>query len=94
MGIWSLKRVAETIRNMGIPGEREINNLATWIWEEGMSFPQSRETNLTSEEEKKIHALLEKISNREPVQYVVGHAWFYGIKLKVTSDVLIPRPET
>lgn len=24
----------------------------------------------------------------------MGHTWFYGLKLKVTSAVLIPRPET
>jgi release factor glutamine methyltransferase len=30
----------------------------------------------------------------EPVQYVLGHADFYGLRLAVTPDVLIPRPET
>ena len=31
---------------------------------------------------------------REPVQYVLGHADFYGLRLTVTPSVLIPRPET
>lgn len=30
----------------------------------------------------------------EPVQYVVGSADFYGLRLTVTPAVLIPRPET
>jgi release factor glutamine methyltransferase len=30
----------------------------------------------------------------EPLPYVLGHWEFYGLDFKITSDVLIPRPET
>lgn len=30
----------------------------------------------------------------EPVAYILGYRWFYGVKLHVTPAVLIPRPET
>lgn len=35
-----------------------------------------------------------RICSGEPVQYVLGAALFYGGCIKVTPDVLIPRPET
>ena len=30
----------------------------------------------------------------EPLAYLVGSAWFYDLEFNVTSDVLIPRPDT
>lgn len=40
---------------------------------------------------KKAVKRLEKF---EPIQYVIGEAYFKGLRLKVTADTLIPRPET
>ncbi|MFV0379674.1 MAG: peptide chain release factor N(5)-glutamine methyltransferase [Anaerorhabdus sp.] len=37
---------------------------------------------------------MQRILNHEPVQHVVGYSWFYGYKILVNKDVLIPRPET
>ena len=37
---------------------------------------------------------IDRIRTGEPVQYVVGYTWFYGLQLHVSPDVLIPRHET
>lgn len=44
--------------------------------------------------EGKIAEVTERLLHDEPVQYIFGVADFYGMKLKVTPDTLIPRPET
>ncbi|MDE6261958.1 MAG: hypothetical protein K2M09_01455 [Muribaculaceae bacterium] len=38
--------------------------------------------------------ILERLRGGEPLQYLLGHARFYGMTLQVTPAVLIPRPET
>ena len=38
--------------------------------------------------------LIERAARREPIAYLVGEKEFYSLRLKVTPDVLIPRPET
>lgn len=35
-----------------------------------------------------------RMASGEPLQYVLKEAWFYGRRFNVSSDVLIPRPET
>lgn len=37
---------------------------------------------------------IKRLLQHEPIQYVVGHAWFYGLQLSVNPQVLIPRSET
>ena len=49
---------------------------------------------LSSYIEGKIAGVVERLLHDEPVQYIFGVADFYGMKLKVTRDTLIPRPET
>ncbi len=43
---------------------------------------------------EQVDNAVKRILDDEPVQYVFGNAHFYGMTLKVTPAVLIPRPET
>ena len=42
----------------------------------------------------KISSIIDRLLTHEPIQYIFGETTFYGLRLKVTPDVLIPRPET
>ncbi len=37
---------------------------------------------------------IERIQNGEPLAYVTGSQPFWTLDLKVTSDTLVPRPDT
>lgn len=53
-----------------------------------------REGTLTESELLKVYDPLKRLITGEPLQYVLGRAWFHRMHLKVGPGVLIPRPET
>ncbi len=42
----------------------------------------------------RLHELVKRAGQHEPIGYLVGRCEFYSLPLKVTPDCLIPRPET
>ncbi len=49
---------------------------------------------LNPEERDRYKALVKRRVDGEPLQYLVGHAEFLGLRVRVGPGVLIPRPET
>ena len=45
-------------------------------------------------ERDNLRGLVERALEHEPVQYLIGEAWFFGLPLHVDRRVLIPRPAT
>ena len=47
---------------------------------------------------EKVETGIELISHRlnqnEPIDYILGYTYFYGLQIKVDTSTLIPRPET
>ena len=79
--------------------EREASNIADLVLENLSGL--SRVDRLTKKEERlvvqQLHHLTEihhRLLHHEPIQYALGEAHFYGLKLFVDKHVLIPRPET
>ncbi|MFZ1635760.1 MAG: peptide chain release factor N(5)-glutamine methyltransferase, partial [Chitinophagales bacterium] len=78
-----------------IYGPREASNIAQYLAEEHFGKPFVR-TNPTLDASQQLwwEAASKRLLSNEPVQYVLGKAWFYGRQFTVTPAVLIPRPET
>ena len=49
---------------------------------------------VTEEEKEFVEEIYKKLAAHIPAQYIIGHADFFGMQLKVDERVLIPRPET
>lgn len=52
------------------------------------------EATLDAQQQAAWEAGLARLEGGEPLAYILGEWEFYGLQLRVTPDVLIPRPET
>lgn len=79
------------IESAGVEADILISELAGFNRAE--LFLQSDAT-VPADLEKRIRALGQRRAGREPLQYLLGYAYFMNIRLDVSPEVLIPRPET
>ena len=52
------------------------------------------ETELNETEQNQLNQMLERRTKGEPMAYILGEKEFWSLPLKVSSDTLIPRPDT
>jgi release factor glutamine methyltransferase len=52
------------------------------------------DAELPPEQAQQYETWVERRTRHEPVQYIVGEQEFFGLAMRVTPAVLIPRPET
>ncbi len=78
-------------------GDREAASIARWLFDDYFNVkPNNPNDELLFENllQNDFNSITLRLINGEPIQYITGFAWFYGLKLKVNPTVLIPRPET
>jgi len=54
----------------------------------------NQEEEINSDLEIQLLDDVMRLRNAEPLQYILGYAWFSELKISVDKNVLIPRPET
>lgn len=53
-----------------------------------------RDRHLTQPQLQIFQELIDQRAKGRPIQYITGEQEFFGLPLRITPDVLIPRPET
>ncbi|MCO6478737.1 MAG: peptide chain release factor N(5)-glutamine methyltransferase [Phaeodactylibacter sp.] len=76
-------------------GSGEARSIARIVFEDAFGIHNfNRKDTLSPEQQTRLLAITTRLLAHEPVQYIIGMADFYGLRLKVDPHVLIPRPET
>ncbi len=89
-----LADAADRLARSGVDSPRRT---AEWIVEEVTGADRAalyRDAAAEPADAARVRELVARRAAGEPVQYVLGHADFFGLRLAVSPDVLIPRPET
>ena len=80
-------------------GEGEAQALVRALLEDGAGLSLSdilmgKADALPAEEQERLLAMVQRVAEGEPLQYVTGYQPFFGLRIGVEPGVLIPRPET
>ncbi len=73
----------------------EARALAAYAWQVEPAWLIAHDTDLlTDTQSAAFQSRLSRRLEGEPVAYILGEREFFGLRLQVTPDVLIPRPDT
>lgn len=79
--------------------DREIKNLTKQIVVDRFQLSEgdyllSNDLRLSESDLLYFRSIVKRLQKNEPLQYVMGNTFFFGLNLKIDSRALIPRPET
>lgn len=77
----------------------ELQSILRIFWEDVFAYSSHElilheDKILNNSEWQQIQQAVDLLKKHTPIQHITGFTWFYGLKIQVNSDVLIPRPET
>ncbi len=93
--IEKLKEVSAFLNKAGIEdAAKEAEILITEALKINKSTLYSETLEISEKASDNIDLFLKRRLQGDPIQYIIGHVDFYGLKIYVGKGVLIPRPET
>lgn len=92
----SLREASQALEARGVPEpRREASSLLSFVIGKDRTFLISHAHDPLDETEvDRFREVVARRGKGEPLQYITGVQDFYGREFLVTTDVLIPRPET
>lgn len=91
-----LREASQTLRDAGVPeARREAGSLLSHVIGKDRTFLISHAEDIVAGDDlARFRETVARRASGEPLQYITGVQDFYGREFRVTTDVLIPRPET
>lgn len=92
----ALRRSGARLRSAGVPSpEHDAEVLLRHVlgWDRARLVAEGP-APLAPADEASFLRLVDERARRRPLQHLTGIQWFWKLELRVTSDVLVPRPET
>ena len=86
--------VGALIKESAIPQRETAMLLERILQTSRANIAAHPERFIDAQQEHLARAWIQRRVGGEPMAYILGEREFYGVKLIVTPDVLIPRPET
>ena len=95
-GAGALKAAAAALRDAGIENAFQE---ARWCFEQALrtrsgTLSAAHARRMPCKELRDFQRMIQRRTEGEPLQYILGSTTFYGLELLVGPGVLIPRPET
>ncbi len=90
-----LKRITEHLQDLNDTPALDAQVLLAHIVQKPRAWVLAHpELTLSPIQSKSLEKALSQLQNKIPLPYVIGHWEFFGLDFLLSSDVLIPRPET